>query len=104
MYTKSRTVILKEYVLHSVCLKDSTYTVKCMFECMHHVRTRKLVVARDVKGETTLHCASESVFTDAVICLLDFIPPEELPKALMVKDLKGRTPFQRALKKDFHSC
>ena len=53
-------------------------------------------VARDVNGETSLHCASESVFTDAVICLLDFIPLEELHKGLMVKDLKGRTPIKRA--------
>ena len=68
---------------------------------MHHDRTHELVVVQDDKGETTLHCASESCCTDTVKCLLDFIPPEEIHKTLMVKDLKGRTSIQRGIKKDF---
>ena len=101
VYANSWTAILKENMLHSVCLNSSANTVKCILECKHHDRTHELVVVQDDKGKTTLHCASESYRTDTVKCLLDFIPPEEIHKTLMVKDLKGRTSIQRGIKKDF---
>ena len=57
-------------------------------------------MVQDNKWETSLHCGSESGFTDKLECLLDFIPPEKLHKALMITDLKGRTPVWHAVEKD----
>ena len=66
-----------------------------MLECTHHDRTHEIVVVQDDKGETTLHCASESGSKDTLKCLLDIIPSEQMHKTLMVKDLKGWTPIQQ---------
>ena len=57
-------------------------------------------MVQDNKEETTLNCASETGRTETVKCFLDSTQQEKIHKALMVKDLNGRTSIQRAVRKD----